>query len=359
MRPAPARCVIAFASLLAAAGAGPASEKALPRDTGRFDFRPVTAKLQALADDKVADGFALVLVKDGAVIYERAFGRFTTATAVPIASATKLPTTMAVLTLVDRKKLALDDRVSKYLPDWPADKADMTVRHCLSCTSGLPFRQAFMFDPRLTLADSAREIGRLPLRAGPGEEFNYSGNGFQVAGRVAEVAGGKPWHDLFREALADPLGFTAFAYGGGKNPPLGGGATSNLEDYAKLLCVHLNKGTLNGARVLSPELVAEMQRDHVGDKKLGFSPAAAKGWHYGLSWWIVPPEKGQPATEFCDPGAFGATPWIDTRRGYGGFLLIRKDLLTGMRVWNAVRPLIREALDRPAAPVKAAQDGGK
>jgi CubicO group peptidase (beta-lactamase class C family) len=339
------RHLLCCAALLAAPALRAAD--ALPRDLKRYDFAKVTEKLQGFLDDKTAEGFALVLVKDGAVVYEKHFGTFSKDTVIPIASASKLPTVMAVMTLADRKKVGLDDKVGKYLADWPADKADMTVRQTLSCMAGLAPRSAAFNNGKITLEEAARIIAKTKLQAKPGEAFIYGGNTFQVAARVAEVAGGKPWNDFFQDALGKPLGLSTFRYGpAGKNPWVAGGAACNLDDYARLVSVHLKKGMYGKTRVLSAEAIAEMQKDQVGSKKIQLAPVGAAVYRpYGLSWWFTPPEKGKPVTEFSDPGAFGTVPWIDTRRGYGGVLFLKKDLRTGTKIWVAVKPLIRAALD--------------
>src|SRR3954467_4678324 len=119
------RLVVAIAVVTAAPGGDSPAPTANrpPRQLTRYDFTALTPVLQKLIDDKAASGFTVVVVKDGAVVYEKAFGTFTLDSVVPIASSTKMPTTVAVLTLVDQGKIALDDPVGKHLPDWPADKA--------------------------------------------------------------------------------------------------------------------------------------------------------------------------------------------------------------------------------------------
>ena len=49
-----------------------------------------------------------------------------------------------------------------------------------------------------------------------------------------------------------------------------------------------------------------------------------------------------------DPGAFGTTPWVDQGLGYAAVLLVRKNLLSGLELWNEIRPLIIEQIQKPA-----------
>ncbi len=99
--------------------------------------------------------------------------------------------------------------------------------------------------------------------------------GFNVAARVAEVAGGRPFEDLVRDELLEPLGMKDTRYvpfgmqalrAGPKLPNgesrfimAGGGMTSTLDDFAAFYQMQLNGGTYRGRRILSEKSVAEMQ----------------------------------------------------------------------------------------------------
>jgi CubicO group peptidase (beta-lactamase class C family) len=339
-------CLLFVVPSLTPASPPPAQEpKPLPRQLDRYDLSPLTIRMQTFIDDKTAEGFGVMIVKDGQVVYEKAFGHFKLDDVIPIASATKMPTVTAFMHLVDQKKVDLDAKVGKYLPDWPADKADMTIRQILSCTHGLSQATLVLAMRRITLEQCVQAIEKMPLQFPPGEQFAYGGGGFQVAGRVAEVVSGKPWNQFFDEELARPLGLKSFTYGQTTNPMLGGGASSNMEDYAKLLILHLNNGVYDGKRILSAEAVAEMKKDEIGQKKIAYSPIT-HDYRYGMSWWLRPSAAGRPVTEFSDPGAFGTTPWIDVQRGYGAIILIRSRLAVGLRTYEVARPLIQAAIDK-------------
>lgn len=91
-------------------------------------------------------GASVAVIKDGKVVLEKSYGLAsvelsvpaTNATLYPLASTTKEFTAVAIMTLVEQGKLALDDPVRKYLPELPASWMPVTIRHCLSHTSGLP-----------------------------------------------------------------------------------------------------------------------------------------------------------------------------------------------------------------------------
>ena len=91
-------------------------------------------------------GVALAIVKDGRVINRQVYGKASIELNVPVkpttvfllASVTKVFTSAAILSLVEEGRLSLDDSITKLLPDLPRLWAPVTVRHCLSHTSGLP-----------------------------------------------------------------------------------------------------------------------------------------------------------------------------------------------------------------------------
>lgn len=95
-------------------------------------------------------------------------------------------------------------------------------------------------------------------------------------------------------------------------------------------------GMCGSPRVLSANAVAEMEKDQPGPSEnvlytpgLSIPPDA-----YGLGFWLDPPayNGGAIFTEYSDPGAFGATPWINVKNGYGAFLLIEDTDTKGVSI---------------------------
>ena len=140
---------------------------------------------------------------------------------------------------------------------------------------------------------------RAAWRPSRARRFHYCTMGFNVAARVAEVAGGRPFEDLVRDELLEPLGMkdTRYvAYGlqalraGPRLPDgesrfimAGGGMTSTLDDFAAFYQMHLNGGTYRGRRILSEKSVAEMQ---TRQGKLDLLMAGPYGNHYGLAFFL-------------------------------------------------------------------------
>lgn len=319
-----------------------------------IDFASVATKLGELVPG-AADGADLGIVRAGCPgAWRQASGSFTTSTAVPIASASKMPSATAILTLVDAGKLGLDEPIGRYLPDWPADKAAITTRMLLSHTSGLRGQVPCLSADDVTLDACVRQIAATTLDAAPGKAFIYGGADYQVAGRIAEIVSGKSWHAFFASAVAEPCGLHTFTYapaaysplGSDTNPRIAGGAASNVDDYLALLRMHLDNGLCGSTRVLSAASVAEMRRDQGAGLECRESPYGRNNCHYGLGWWINPPTGAGAARTWGDAGALGATPWIDPSRGYGALLLIRKSFMVGQQIVDQLQPLVDAAFDK-------------
>ena len=141
-----------------------------------------------------------------------------------IASQSKAMAATAVLMLVDEGKIALDDPVEKYLPEFHgqmvvAEKDNdhvllrkpahpITIREVLSHMSGLPFK-SLVEEPTLDglpLAAAVRSYAAAPLVTEPGTHYLYSNAGINTAARILEVVSGMKYEDFMQQRLFDPLG---------------------------------------------------------------------------------------------------------------------------------------------------------
>ena len=140
-----------------------------------------------------------------------------------IASQSKPMTAVAVMTLVDQRKISLDDPVEKYLPEFRnqkvlVEKSDermilakrsrsVTIRDLLSHMSGFPFKSA-MEHPTLdglSLRLATGSFALTPLQTQPGTRYQYSNAGIKTAARVLEVVSGIPYEDYINQVLFQPL----------------------------------------------------------------------------------------------------------------------------------------------------------
>ena len=130
-----------------------------------------------------------------------------------LASLTKVVvTTTAILLLLERGQLSLDQPVTDVFPDWRGTaKEAITIRHLLTHTSGLPAWQP-LYVWGTGKARVLEIIGNTELHAAPGEQVEYSCLGFIVLGHIVEAYSGKPLDQFFHEEIARPLGMRWTGY---------------------------------------------------------------------------------------------------------------------------------------------------
>ena len=183
-----------------------------------------TAKLDEAAkvmDGWIADGRvqgASILVTQNNNRYARNFG--TAKGPEPVfllASITKPMTAAAVMTLVDEGKLSLDDKVVKFFPAFTGEgRENITLRHCLTHTGGLPDMLAddeALREHHATLADYREGAIVAPLKFAPGSKYSYSSMGILLSAEIAQKITGKPIAQLVEERVFKPLKMTHTGYG--------------------------------------------------------------------------------------------------------------------------------------------------
>lgn len=310
-----------------------------------YDFSAVSGLLQQFSQGWTIgnDGLAFILVKDGEIVYENAFGSIGLTDRVAIASASKLVSGVAIMTLVRDGLLSLDDRVATFVPSFTGLKSQITIRHCFSHTSGLPANNLAYSNTNLTLAQSTEVAASGPLLAPPGAEFRYGGVSMSVAARVAEVVTGQSFGQLFNQRVRDVLDMPGFAYdafGVTQNPQVAGAGKCRASDYARLLASLLD----GGAGILPTSLVLEMFRDQTNGAVIVSSPQDPS-IRYGIGAWRDVVDPAGQAEVVSSPGAFGAWPLINIERGYAGFLLIQRTTQDGRAVIEQLAPLVNSILD--------------
>lgn len=314
------------------------------------------------------NGMAVVLVKDGEIIYDKGFGGFTSHTVVPIASASKWLSAGVIMALVDEGVLSLDDKAGDYL-GYTGAHGEMTVRQLFSHTSGLPGHYSVSGIPgtddilgnkQITLAESVDLIADVDLLAEPGTQFYYGGLSMQVAGRIAEVACGKAWCTVFEEKIADPLFMTDTDYNGlGKttNPRIAGSIQTSAHQYIKFLQMLVSGGYYNGKKVLSEKSIDDMLRDQTYGVPIVYSPWSqyvlpppiAEEVRYGIGCWREVIDETGHIKEASSQGAFGFSPWIDVDRQLAGVLSVKSRLTQVMPVYVEMKEIIREIIDSKTA----------
>ncbi len=271
----------------------------------------VSAVLKAATDRGDVPGVAVAVVNRDGLLYNAAAGMSRTATHTPMAkdtifnmaSMTKPITSVAIMMLVDQGKLKLDDEVAKYLPKWkdpvvitkfheadasyetrPA-KRPITIRHLLTHTSGLGYGFASPMLTKIMEKTKKTELD-LPLLFDPGDNWAY-GPSTRVLGHVVEAISGQKIDAFLESKILSPLGMHDTSYlvpttkyarvvainrrgNDGKFTELpvpgtipatvqgDGGLYGTASDYGLFLRMLLNRGTLNGKRIISEKSVRRM-----------------------------------------------------------------------------------------------------
>jgi CubicO group peptidase (beta-lactamase class C family) len=163
-------------------------------------------------------GACVMGIDHGDIVFQYANGladiegktRCTPATNFRMASVSKQFTATAVMLLVDRGKLALDDTLKKFFPGFPDYGSKITVKHLLTHTAGLPAYEDLIPSGTALQLDDLDALhllmdSRVPKFA-PGEKFEYSNSGYALLGLIVEVASQKPFHEFMASEIFRPLG---------------------------------------------------------------------------------------------------------------------------------------------------------
>jgi CubicO group peptidase (beta-lactamase class C family) len=337
---------------------------------------PIRAFLEDAVKQRQVAGAVVVVQQHGTRVCEEAVGFADLDTRRPIrldnifmlASSSKPWAASAIMTMVDQGKLSLDDKVSKYFPEF---QASSTIRQLMSHTSGIfgnaadgavtePIRN---FDR--SLKDAVPLILKAPLEYQPGTKYSYGGASFCVAGRIVEMLSGMEFDAYMRKVLLDPVDAGETVYRSSRNlservpvmyrksesglepmqaimelpgrrgpRPDGfvlvpGGIYSTAHDCINFLQMHLNGGTFHGRRVLSEASVMEMRRKQTG----------SLANEYGLGWNIT-----KSGVEHG--GAYGTLLFVDTTHDAVGAIMIQMPSANAKPFLAGLRPVIEKLLAR-------------
>jgi D-alanyl-D-alanine carboxypeptidase len=257
-------------------------------------------------------GLSLVVIRDGKIIKAKGYGRASLELNVPatpdtvyeLASTTKPFMAAAILLLAQDGKLALEDKVSKFVENTPDAWKDITIRHLLSHTSGIKdyladLRQDFPHDtPPEKIVKAAMEQ---PLNFAPGEKWAYSNTGYVLLGIIVQKVSGMTYDALLQERIFQPLGMMntrrdtpdemvpnrAVGY-------LWFGTFRNVEFLRYLMTNHGDRGILSTVRDLAKwdaalsdtQLFTAATRKAMWTPVITFDGGASQKMSYGLGWFL-------------------------------------------------------------------------
>lgn len=170
-------------------------------------------------------GAAVIAVKDGAVLFRKGYGLANIELGVPVepdmvfrlGSITKQFTGVAILMLAEEGLLALDDPITRFLPDYPTHAHTITVEHLLTHTSGIKSYTSMPEWRPLWRKDFAVHelidfFKYQPMEFAPGTRFNYNNSGYHLLGAIIEKVSGKTYEQFLQERIFEPLGMRQSYY---------------------------------------------------------------------------------------------------------------------------------------------------
>jgi len=347
---------------------------------GKLDrkaLEQIPPALQATVDAGDLSGFVTLVWSRGEVVQVNTIGRrdiaadkpMTRDTLFRIASMTKPITSVAALMLMEEGKLALEDPITRWAPEFsnmrvlkdpagpvedtvPAAR-DITIEDLMTHRSGLAYGftslgpiahayEAALGAPLLGPFgpdEWMRRLGELPLTYQPGERFHYS-HATDVLGFIVARIEGKSLGEVLKARILDPLGmgdtgfwarpenadrlarlYKAPAEGGPlkdvsyppePEPPVfeagGGGLISTADDYLRFARMLLGRGELDGVRLLKPETVDLMTTNRLTDAQREVPFMGIPFWlgqGFGLGLSVITDPEKQSWMGAGSKGAFG------------------------------------------------------
>jgi CubicO group peptidase (beta-lactamase class C family) len=321
-------------------------------------FQAVCNLLQRLVDDDHLPAAALCVGRRGRMVAPGFFGRHRPERGAPalnpdalflVASLTKPIAVAAVMLLVERGELLLDDLVTAFVPEFAAfGKGCVQIRHLMTHTSGLPDQlpeNETLRTAHKPLAAFVAGTCATPPLFPPGTRVSYQSMGTGILGEIVRRISGLAIADFLRKEFFEPLEMTDTSLGWdptkkdriavirllpetsktdwhwntpywlGFGAPWGGLITSPA-DYAKFCQLMLNGGLLGGLRLLSPATVRAMTTNQLaGMPRVPEEDRRCRPW--GLGWRLNWPGQSTNFGDLLGPrsyghwGSTGTICWMD------------------------------------------------
>jgi len=321
---------------------------------------------RAISENLIAGGVVVVGNSEG-ILATSARGQvnslpgaqpITDRTVFDVASLTKVvATTPAVIKLLDEGKVNLSDPVSRWFPEFAGSRhGELTVLHLMTHTSGL---SDVMVSAGNSLESAVRKAAAQHHRKGPGTAFEYADINFILLGEMVRRVSGETLNAFCRTQIYEPLGTretlflppselaaevvpTSGTRGGVVQDlnarRLGGvaghaGLFSSAYDLSRYARMILGGGALDGRRILSGRIVAQMTTPYLcnnGQVKRG------------LGWDIASPFSAPKGNLFSDSsfghtGYSGSSIWIDPEQDLFVIMLTRRVDYRNVRNFNQLR----------------------
>ena len=177
--------------------------------------------LFAAYDSAGVPGASVVVIRDGAVVFQKGYGygnlesrtSIHSTTNFRLASVTKQFTATCIMMLKEAGKLSYTDPLTAFFPAFPAYGRSITVRHLLTHTSGLPDYESLIPDSQTV---QVRDAGVLSLLMAadstyfaPGTKYSYSNTGYALLALIVEKVSGESFAAFLRRHIFSPLGMNS------------------------------------------------------------------------------------------------------------------------------------------------------
>lgn len=323
--------------------------------TAQDSFPAITDMIKKSQKVLGKDVVALVW-KDGKVIYRYEPGpEFNGKTQIALGASGQWLTAALAMALVEEKKIALDDKATKYIPILGKYmKGYITLKHSLTHTTGLeaeksgvgklvPKAKFESLDEQMTYFASKREIV-----TNPQTEFYYSHVGMNIAGRMMEVVTKKTFDRIIAEKITRPLKMRATTFFNYDNlfidPSTGVQSTAN--DYINFLGMLLNKGVFEGKQILTENAVNEMLKAQFTELPVKYTPKGTEGLHYGFGAWLFEEDGQGNGVVVSSPSFTGTWPYIDKKNNYAAILLVKSSKEESKEMFTEFKAAVDAAVSR-------------
>lgn len=177
----------------------------------------IDESIEAVLEKFQIPGISLGIIHDGTIIHAKGYGYSNVEHLVPVKPETvfqsgsvgKQFTAMAIMMLVERGKLELDNTIHNYFMDAPIAWNNITIRHLLTHTSGMTdYPDHINLRVDYTEDEIYREIRKIPLKFQPGERWAYSNLGYVMLGILIRRITNQFYGDFLKENIFHPLEMT-------------------------------------------------------------------------------------------------------------------------------------------------------
>ena len=368
-------------------------------------LREATDLLNRYVSEQRIAGAVAAIARRGRVAYLEPAGVQDRQTRVPmterslfrIYSMSRPITAVAVMMLHEEGRFSLDDPVAKFIPEFKnvvvsgvqgaparAPAQAMSVRDLLLHTSGLNARTSEIYQREqvrtrtMTMAQFIANLVRVPLMEDPGTRYRYS-EGTTVLGRLVEIWSARPFEVFLDERIFRPLGMTSTMFWAATpeqrarlttvyGPVQGGGLTpietetlpfterptliegaigllSTVPDYLRFGQMLLNKGELDGVRILSTKTVEMMTRNGLSEA-VQKTRGASIGWGLANVQVVLNSTSGEPANagEYGWDGTAGTIFWVDPTKEVVAVLMTQSVPSNPDQIRQRFKAIVQQAI---------------